>query len=301
MDPVLVELAPRGVHALGVAAQQVEQESFEVRRLRDVHRRARRRERLRGRTRTVDARAEEFIEHVVLVRRENETTDRHAHALGEVSREDVAEVARRHRDRDLLRARSVGRPQPCPEVVDDLRGDAREVDRVDRTEVVAALELEIVRQCLHEILRIVENALDGDVMDVLVDERVHLRALERAHASLRGQHEHVDAVFAAEGMLRRGSGVARCGTHDVQRRAAARERVFDDLAEELHRHVFECERRAFAQPDERNAAVDIAQRSQAVGEDVRAVRCVRHAHELVARNVGGEQTEHLGRKVGVIE
>ena len=96
--------------------------------------------RLRRRARAVAAGAEELVEHVVLVGREDQPADRQAHLARDVAREDVAEVARRHGEVDDLvvaaRRREIAR-----EVIDDLRRDARPVDRVDGADRVARLEI----------------------------------------------------------------------------------------------------------------------------------------------------------------
>ncbi|MBG9885301.1 hypothetical protein ABE10_01600, partial [Bacillus toyonensis] len=78
--------------ARGIPIDQVVQEPLQVGGLRDVHRRAGGRERLRGGPRTVDPGAEELVEDVVLVGGQHEPTDRQSHPSGIVAGEDVAEV-----------------------------------------------------------------------------------------------------------------------------------------------------------------------------------------------------------------
>jgi hypothetical protein len=70
------------------------------------------------------------------------------------------------------------------EVVDDLRGDARPVDRIDRANPVAGLEGGIGRDGLHDVLAVVEDSFDRNIVDVRVLQRIHLRLLERAHPVL---------------------------------------------------------------------------------------------------------------------
>ena len=67
---------------------------------------------LLGRTRTVDAGAEELFQHVVLVRGQHQPAHRQPHAAGNVARQDVAEVTRGHRERDRSPALDVARSQP---------------------------------------------------------------------------------------------------------------------------------------------------------------------------------------------
>ena len=77
-----------------VASDRVEDEAFEVRRLRDVHRRRRRRVRLAGRARTVAAGAEELVEHVVLVGGEDQPPDRQPHFAARRARQGCCRSCR---------------------------------------------------------------------------------------------------------------------------------------------------------------------------------------------------------------
>jgi hypothetical protein len=78
---------------------------------------------------------------------------------------DVAEVARGHGEGDLFVV-GAGGGEIALEVVHDLCGDARPVDRVDRADLVARLEGGVVGDRLHDVLAVVEHAADGDVEDV---------------------------------------------------------------------------------------------------------------------------------------
>ena len=119
-----------------VAAEQIEHEALEVRRLRDVHRRARRLVRLGGAAHAVDAGAEELVEHVVLVGGERPAARSAAPSCARRGRRRCCRscpTARRSRPRSSLR---LGRLEVAGEVVDDLRQQARPVDRVDRADRV---------------------------------------------------------------------------------------------------------------------------------------------------------------------
>ena len=83
----------------------------------------------------------------------------------------------------------------------------------------------VLRDGLHDVLAVVEVALDGEVHDVVVLEAEHLRALEAAHAAMRAQHDDPDAGLAAHGVLGRAPGVAGRRAEDVEFVAALRERV----------------------------------------------------------------------------
>ena len=241
--PSLCEPPPQIADDFGIAPDDVEHVALEVRCLRDVHRRARRRVRLRGRRGPIAARAEEFVEHVVLVGREDQPPDRQPHLPRDMTGEDVAEIAGRHREVDRRLRRSRDR-EIALEVVDDLRGDARPVDRVDGADRVARLEFRVGADRLDDVLAIVEHALDREIVDVGIGERKHLRRLERAHPPLRRQHEHARCHACRASRIRRS---CRCRPRSAPRMlssARLREHVLEQVAQELQRDVLEGERRA---------------------------------------------------------
>ena len=188
---------------------------------------------------------EEARQDVVAVGRHHEVVDRQAHALGGVAGIDVAEIAGRHGegDRPLRRAELQG----GPEVIDDLRHHAREVDRVHRRQRVAVAEGEIVEAGLGEVLAVVERAVDGDVVHVGRQHRRHLAALDLAHAAARMQHEDVDGLAVAHRLDGGRAGVARGGADDRGALAAGAQRMVEHAPQELQRHVLEGERRAVEQ------------------------------------------------------
>src|SRR4029453_12780185 len=108
------------------------------------------------------------------------------------ARQDVAEVAGRYGKRHLLLIR-LGRSQVPLEVVDDLRHHPAPIDRVDTADAVALLELEVAGDTFDDVLAIVEHAFESNIKNICVSERIHLRALEFAHPSIRRQHEDIDA------------------------------------------------------------------------------------------------------------
>jgi hypothetical protein len=207
--------------------------------------------------------------------------DRQAHHAGDVAGADIAEVPRRDRERDLLIVRA-GRLQVAAEVVHHLRHHARPVDRIDGADLVAGLEFEVVRHRLDHVLAIVEHAFDGDVEDVRILQAEHLRGLEGAHLGVRRQHEDADAALAAHRVLGRAAGVARGGAEDVQLIVVLRQRVLEQVPEQLHRHVLEGQGRAVR---------------QALQDQLSPVALFQHAQrrDLAARLVGARVAVDLGR------
>ena len=162
-------------------------------------------------------------------------------------------------------------------VIDHLRQQARPVDRIDRADLVLALELQVVGDGLDHVLAVVEHALDGDVVDVGVQQAEHLRLLERAHAPVRAGHEDAHALLAAHGVFGRAAGVAAGGAQDVELFAAARQFVLEQVAQQLHRHVLEGQRGAVGQGFEVEAGLPAASaaRSRACRRPPRCRSCRR--------------------------
>ena len=140
----------------------------------------------------VGAGRERARQDVVDVGRDHEPLDRQAHAHRDIAGEDVAEISGRHREGDLAMRRA--ERDRGGEVVDDLRDDARPVDRVDAGEPHAVAERVVVEQALHDRLAVVERAVDRDRVDVVVRRRRHHAALHVGDAAVRKQHDEVDAA-----------------------------------------------------------------------------------------------------------
>ena len=198
---------------------------------------------LRRAARQVAAGFEKLVQHVVFVGGDHQAADRQAHLFGDVPRADVAEVAAGHAEADGFGVALRG-VKIAGEVIDDLRHHAPPVDRIDRADAVLRFERGVVLHGFDDVLAVVKHAFHGDVVDVCVVQAVHLRALERAHFALGRHHEHVHAFFAAQGVFGGRAGVAAGCADDVQRCARFFQHVFEGVAEKLHRHVFEGQRRA---------------------------------------------------------
>ena len=112
---------------------------------------------------------------------------------------------------------------------------------------------------LHQVLAVVERALDRDVGDVRRGDRGHLAALHLADATVRVQERDVDAVAPDACLDRRRAGVARGGADDRHACIAVRKHVVEQAAEKLQRHVLERERRAVEQLLHEQAGVELDQ------------------------------------------
>ena len=70
-------------------------------------------------------------------------------------------------------------------VINDLRKDTTPVNRVNRTEVISRFKFSILLQRFDNILAIIKHTVDGDIMDIIIGQTIHLRTLKLAHFAVR--------------------------------------------------------------------------------------------------------------------
>ena len=133
------------------------------------------------------------------------------------------------------------------EVINDLRENARPVDRVDPGQRHLVAKRQIVEQRFDDVLAIVERAVDRQRMDARPVDRGHLPPLHVGDAAVRIQDEHVGSLAAAERLDRRRAGVARGRAEDDAAAPALGQRPIHRAAEELHGEILERQRRAVKQ------------------------------------------------------
>ena len=156
-------------------------------------------------SRVIDTGFKEFGEHIVFVRRDDKARNREPHLLRNPAGEDVAEVAGRDGKRNRLAL--FGRGKPPLEVIDHLSGNARPVDGVHGADRMRGLERVVVRDRLHDVLRLIERPADRDIEDIGVFKRIHLGALEVTHAAVRRQHKDADPFPAPHRVFGSGPGI----------------------------------------------------------------------------------------------
>ena len=261
-------------HGLGVALAGLEQQPLEIRGDLDIH---------RGRrggvdvAHLVDAGLQRARQDVVDVRRDAQPAHRQAHALGDVAGKDVAEIAGRHGEIDGARGRAERHRRG--EVIDDLRDDARPVDRIDARQRDLVAELVVIEHRLHDRLAIVKGALDGERMHVGSARRRHHAALHVGDAPVREQHDEIDIVEAGKGIDRGAAGVARGRDHDGGALRALGKHMIHQPRDQLHRHVLEGERRAVEQLQQELIGTDLVERHHR-GMAEGGVGFVGHAAEI---------------------
>ena len=216
---------------------------------------------------------------------------------GDVAREDVAEIAGRHREGDLAVRRAERRRGG--EVVDHLRDDAGPVDRVDAGQPHPVAEGVMVEQAFHQRLAIVERAFDRDRVDVVIRRGRHHPPLHVGDAALREQHEQVGPLAAAKRLDRGAAGVAGGRDHDGGALAARRQRMIHQPREQLHGHVLERQRRAVEQLEQEGVGADLRQRHDG-GMAERAVGLAGEPRQVrLGDRIADERPDHLDRHLGI--
>ncbi|KPZ07748.1 Uncharacterized protein ALO94_05568 [Pseudomonas syringae pv. spinaceae] len=233
--------------------------------------------------------AHEAVQNVIAVGGNDQLIDRQPHVARQVTGEDVAEVAGRHRER--YRTRRAAQLQRCMEVVDDLGHDPRPVDRVDRHQTRAFEEALIGEAVLDHFLAVVEVAFHCDVMNVIAKDGGHLPTLNIRYTVVRVQDEDIDVIAATAAFDGRRTGIARSGTDDHHTLAALGQHVVQQTTEQLQGKVLECQGRAVEQLKHPLVAVQLAQRrDRAVGEDT--IGFFQDLLEIGVRNASGHERAH---------
>ena len=249
----------------------------------------------------IDAAAEEFVKHIIFVGGDHQRGNRQAHHPRHVAGADVAKVARGHGKTDSFGIVRRGL-EVTSKVVHHLCHQACPVDGIDGSDLVLTFEIEIVRDGLDHVLAVIENALHRDVVDIVILQAEHLGLLERTHAAQRTGHENAHAFFAAHGVLGSAAGITAGGAQDVELLAATRQFEFKQVAQQLHGHVFESQRRTIGQCLQKQGR--LSRRGQGIvqlrqGNDLRRAKnslrvgLVANRSQLTGGNVVDVEREHF--------
>jgi aspartate racemase len=159
-----------------------------------------------------------------------------------------------------------------------LRNDAAPIDRVDAREAHPLAETAVAEHRLHERLGVVECALDGNCLHIALAGSGHLPALHTRHAAVGEEDSDIDPLAAAEGLDRRTARIAGRSTDHGRPLAALRQDVVHQAREELHRHVFEGERRSVKELQQVVVRTDLNERRDS-GVTEAGIGIVEHAGE----------------------
>ena len=233
--------------------------------------------------------AHEAVQDVVAIGSNDQLADRQAHIARQVTGEDVAEVAGGYRERHG--ARRAAELQGRVEVVDDLRHDARPVDRVDRNQTGALEEALIGEAGLDHLLAVVEVTFDGNVMDVVAKDAGHLATLHLGHPVVRVHDEDVDILASLAAFNSRRAGVTGGRAHDDHALAALDQEVVEQATQQLQGKVLERQGRAVEQLHHPLVAVQLTKRRDRLVLK-NAVGVLQNLFEVSIRNATGNKRTH---------
>ena len=149
-------------------------------------------------------------------------------------------------------------------------------------------------------------------MDVVILQGEHLCGLETAHLAVRREHEDADAALAPHGVFRRGAGVARCGAENVEFGSCLGQRVFEQVAKQLHGHILEGQCRAVGEFKDMQPGFQRAKRRDlrgiarrlpgaCIAIHGRRVSALDQSPQIRSGDVGDEPAQDLIREVGIGE
>jgi hypothetical protein len=197
-------------------------------------------------------------QNIVDVRRHDQTIDRQAHARRYVAGIDVAEIAGGNCEGEFARRRA--ERDRGGEIIDHLGHDPCPIDRIDAGEPGLFAKSMLAEHSLYDRLAIVEGALDRNGADIGGAAGRHHAALHVGNAPLREQDDEVDLPAIAKRLDSRAPGVAGSGNDDGAPLAARGKRVIHQPRQELHRQIFECERRAVEKLEQKRVDAELAER-----------------------------------------
>ena len=225
--------------------------------------------------------------------------DGQTHHAGHVPGANIAKVATGHGETDAFLV-GLGHLKISSEVINHLGQQTRPIDGVDRADFVAALEIQVVRNGFDHVLAIVKHAFHGDVENIRILQAEHLCLLELAHAAMWAGHEHANTFFAAHRIFSGAAGVARGGAQNIQLCRAAVQFIFKQVAQQLHGHVFESQRGAIGQFQNKHIFFERPHRgNQGRAKNISGVGLFAKRRQIICRDVVNVQTQNFKCQVRI--
>ena len=183
------------------------------------------------------------------------------------------------------------------DVVDDLRDHPCPVDRVNRANRPARLERGIVGDRFNQVLTGIKYTIDCHVDDVVIEQRKHLGRLERTHPANRREHDNPNALFAPHRIFGGAPGIATGRTENVQHLTALGHHPFEEVAQQLHRHVFKSQRGSFRELEQMQTRLERGERGDRRGpEGLGRVASINQRLQCLQWNIGCKSLQHFKRE-----
>src|SRR5699024_6013576 len=124
------------------------------------------------------------------------------------------------------------------EVINDLRHDARPIDRVYRHQTRALEERLISKTGFDHFLAIVKVSFNGDIVNIIAQRTGHLTTLYFRYPLMRVQNKDINILATAAAFNRSRTGITRGRTHNHHSLIALSEKVIEQTAKQLQCKVF---------------------------------------------------------------
>ncbi|MNZ87207.1 hypothetical protein D3C78_1060580 [compost metagenome] len=264
----------------GVLAKHIIQIALEVACYLNVHRRAVRCAEVAWLVHTLKY---EALQYIVFIRCKNQLAYRKAHALRQIACEYIAKVACRHAEINLLRACFLRHLEVRIEVVNGLRHNAHEVNRVNSSQMVACLEIKIGEQILDHPLAIVEVAVYRQIQHIIVLYRCHLQLLHPAYLAVRVKNANLNAVLALHAFDGGSASISGGCAQNMNFLILLRSHIGIQLPHKLQRNILESEGRTVEQLQQIQIVLQLADRRNFRITEGR-VACIDHILQILLGN-----------------
>ena len=157
----------------------------------------------------------------------------------------------------------------------------------------------MIEHRFDERLAIIKRPIKRDGVDIVGIHSRHLTALHIAHAAMREEDHHVNALQTFEGINCGATRITGRCTHNRGAFAALFEHMIHHAAEQLHRDVFERERGAMEEFEHEKIGIELHQRADGTMAEG-AIGIIDHAAKRAALNrVACKGRDHGLGNIGV--
>ena len=202
------------------------------------------------------------MENIVDVGRYDQPGDRQAHLLGSSRRRRRRNSRSEQKGHFAVRRAQAHR---SIEIVDDLDGKARPVDRIDGGELETLGKSGVIEHRFDQRLRRIEIAHDCDIVDIGREHGRHLPPLHIRYATLRMEHEDVHMGAICHGLDGGGPRIAGGCTNDGKMLVPLGEEALEQEPKELEGDILECQSPPMEQFEQILTLIELQSRMTADG------------------------------------
>ena len=196
-------------------------------------------------------RAEEIVQHLIIIGGTNEMPHRQPHLHGIPSCKNIPEVPCRHSKIQCLSVFDFAhayRLQICPEIIYNLRHQSADVDGVRRRKLESLrrqllLQRLICENALYRRLRIIKVPLNADHAGIRALLRIHLQLLHGADPILWEEYHNSCTLHVRKALQCRLACITACRSqnHNLLLQAVLFRRSFHQIGQYRKCHILKCQ------------------------------------------------------------